>query len=333
MVEVAMHVGRTMRACEAKGMAGGVFYEQPTLFRARLREAMAHARENYPRAFACGTARTRVLYSPSWSARRAGVSGGEAAGTEEATQVVSGAAEAGTGAAEGRQQEPSGASEGAGGAQAGGGCEHVLLLLEQWAPAVPSAALYSAGVHVHTCKHPVRSIPCAKAVSWIAARGRLREQHALVCDDPLCAELLLTEMPGGGEVAAEEYGEAAADEALVLEGTGTNIFGVRRGEGEAAPVEVVAAVEKSLPGIAQRIALAALTPLEERGRVIVKRRLMSVREAKHAMSEVVLCSASRGIFPVVAVDGVAIGDGGPGPFFSEWFKAYHRYVEEHAVEI
>jgi branched-subunit amino acid aminotransferase/4-amino-4-deoxychorismate lyase len=54
------------------------------------------------------------------------------------------------------------------------------------------------------------------------------------------------------------------------------------------------------------------------------------RKQVPALSEAFITSSSRGIVPVVQIDGFPVGEGIPGPVTKMLMDAYHSYVNDHA---
>lgn len=57
------------------------------------------------------------------------------------------------------------------------------------------------------------------------------------------------------------------------------------------------------------------------------------REQVSALAEAFLTSSSRGIVPIVQIDDVTVGEGGPGPVTKKLMDGYRAYVMQHAERI
>lgn len=166
--------------------------------------------------------------------------------------------------------------------------------VEPFAP--PAPALYEEGVRCATL--PVRrQRPEAKDTRFIAT-----------------AEAAYRALPPGVHegLLVSETGE-------VLEGLSSNFFAVCAG---ALRTEM----ERALAGITRALVLDVardLLPLDPR----------PVRtDELGAMSECFITSTSRGVLPVVVVDGRAIGGGRPGPLTAEIGRRFDRRIAEESEE-
>jgi branched-chain amino acid aminotransferase len=117
--------------------------------------------------------------------------------------------------------------------------------------------------------------------------------------------------------AGAHEGLMIAEDGTILEGLSSNFFAVREGILHTEDARV-------LPGITRGLVLElarGLLPLAT-GAV----RLDQVAE----LSEAFLTSVSRGVLPVVRVDGAAVGDGRPGPVTRELGHRMEALVEREA---
>jgi branched-chain amino acid aminotransferase len=104
----------------------------------------------------------------------------------------------------------------------------------------------------------------------------------------------------------------------ILEGLSSNVFFVLRGELRTAGAEV-------LPGVTRSILL-------ELAAEVLLLRLEPVRQGElPEVSEAFLTSVSRGILPLVGVDGRALGDGRPGPRTGALSERFAALVERESV--
>src|SRR5215207_1057601 len=174
--------------------------------------------------------------------------------------------------------------------------DQMILTLEPFVP--PPAEVYENGVHCEIVREGRRTNPAAKTTDWMHNRASI--QHAFA--------------PGVYE------GLLLSEDESILEGTGSNFYGICGGALYTAGTGV-------LPGIAQQIVLEIAPQI-----VPVK------REAVHAadlarLDEAFITSASRGIVPVVDIDSTPIGDGKPGAITKALRSAYLNWVSEHLEEL
>ncbi len=161
----------------------------------------------------------------------------------------------------------------------------------------PPAELQMSGVACSTVGHAARDNPEAKQTGW------LRERSAFAAADPYAAyEQLLVDEQG-----------------RILEGVSSNFAAV---VGEANAGLLLTAGEGILPGIARSIMLEVAQEV-----VTVKLRPPRVEEID-LFQEAFLTSASRGIVPVISVDGVTVGEGIPGPVTRRLIERYDRRARE-----
>lgn len=120
--------------------------------------------------------------------------------------------------------------------------------------------------------------------------------------------------------AGIDEGLMLGDDGAILEGLSSNFFalvnGVLRGEDE-----------RVLPGVTRAIVL-------ELARDLLPVALRAVRKDEIGdVAECFLTSVSRGVLPVVEIDGRAIGDGRPGPGTRELIGRFAAIVEREAVPL
>jgi len=94
----------------------------------------------------------------------------------------------------------------------------------------------------------------------------------------------------------------------ILEGLSSNFFGVREGVLRTEP-------ERALPGLTRALVLELA-----RERLPVELRPIATSELD-ALAESFITSTSRGVLPVVRIEGRAVGDGRPGPVTLELARA------------
>jgi branched-chain amino acid aminotransferase len=164
--------------------------------------------------------------------------------------------------------------------------------VEPWQPYGPE--LYERGVRAATV-NALRDNPRAKSTHFIEPRAALFEKlpegiyEAILCG------------PDGD----------------MLEGASSNFYAVLDGELRTAQ-------EGMLIGVARSIVLdtCAQEPLVPLVREPVNKHTLS------DLSEAMLSSASRGVVPIVEIDGEPVGNGLPGPIFAELHHRYQTIFEQ-----
>ena len=161
----------------------------------------------------------------------------------------------------------------------------------------PSAELIQQGARCMTSM-AARQNPAAKSISWI------RRRQAIEATKPAGVyEMFLLDARGN-----------------LLEGVSSNVYVVLGGALYTADSGV-------LPGVSRMIVF-------EICEAIVPRRQQAANMAEvERFSEVFLSSSSRGLIPVVELDGKAIGDGRVGPITLALRDAYQRWVAAHLEEL
>ncbi|HRQ42008.1 MAG TPA: aminotransferase class IV [Chloroflexota bacterium] len=156
----------------------------------------------------------------------------------------------------------------------------------------PDPALYERGVVVAMAHDLHRARPLAKTADFAQARQVY---------------------PVGGAV----YEYLLLDEAgHLLEGTGTNFYGVRDGVLRTAGSGV-------LGGITRKIVLELAAELG----IPVNFTAVHLTEIPH-LQEAALSGSSRAIVPVVQIGGQVVGDGRPGPICQRLLTAYNSFVSQ-----
>lgn len=169
-----------------------------------------------------------------------------------------------------------------------------LIALQLFTPPPPS--LYETGVTVALAGDLARESPLVKAAEFAARRP---------------ATTML-----GGQQGPYEYLLTSPD-GRILEGTGTNFWGIRDGV-------VYTAGEGVLEGITRRILLELLPALN------IPVRLDAVRlDEIDRLDEAAISGSSRAFLPVVAIGEQTIGDGWPGPLSASILVAYNAFVADH----
>jgi branched-chain amino acid aminotransferase len=170
----------------------------------------------------------------------------------------------------------------------------LLVSVEPFLP--PEAALYRDGARCVTV--PLhRDRPALKDTRFLAA-----------------ASSAYRSLPPG-----VHEGLLVADDGSLLEGLSSNLFavieGVLRTEGSRA-----------LPGITRSLVLEAASGLLPVDLTAPR------RDELPRASECFITSASRGVMPVVEVDGVRVADGRPGPLTAELGRRFEARIAAEARE-
>jgi branched-chain amino acid aminotransferase len=172
--------------------------------------------------------------------------------------------------------------------------DHFILALEPFAP--PGADLIATGVRCMTVQGMARRNPSAKTNDW----ARVRSTFTL---PPSIYEGLLINPAGE-----------------ILEGFTSNFYAILNGTLRTAGAGVLA-------GIAQGIVF------EIAEGVIPVQRIAIRTDDLSRIDEAFLTSSSRGIIPIVAVDGVTIGSGLPGAQTGRLRERYNEWVAAHLEEL
>ena len=143
-----------------------------------------------------------------------------------------------------------------------------------------------------------RRNPAAKSSEWIHRRRALEAAQANDIDETFLLD------PQGN----------------LLEGASSNVYVVLAGELRTAPTGILA-------GISRMIVLAVCESV-----IPLRAEAPNIADINR-FSEVFLSSSSRGIIPVVELDGMLIGDGSPGAATLALRGAYQRWVGDHLEEL
>lgn len=167
----------------------------------------------------------------------------------------------------------------------------VLILSIEPFGAYP-ASLFSEGVRCQTLPNSARHNPSAKSTGWMHDREQIALQAGMYTG------LLL-----------DERGQ-------ILEGINSNFYAILDGCLRTAG-------EGVLPGIAQQIVFEVAPPI-----IPLQRQAVHVSDLPQ-LSEAFITSSSRGIMPVVEIDGIQIGTGKPGTITQALRTAYQAWVAAH----
>ena len=106
----------------------------------------------------------------------------------------------------------------------------------------------------------------------------------------------------------------------ILEGTGSNFYAILHGELRSAGKDV-------LPGIAQQIVYEIAPEV-----LPLRKDAVNVVDIPR-LEEAFLTSSSRGIIPIVVIDGITIGSGKPGAKTTALRERYAAWVGNHLEEL
>ena len=172
----------------------------------------------------------------------------------------------------------------------------LLLSLEPFHP--PTPEVYTEGVRAITLHGSARLNPAAKTTGWMHDRASVEK----TLPEGVYAGLLLSET------------------GYILEGTSSNFYAILNGELRSAGAGV-------LPGIAQQI-------VYEVAQGVLPVKLEAVNERDIAqLEEAFITSSSRGIIPVINIDGIPIGSGAPGEKTQALRERDAAWVDEHLEEL
>lgn len=172
--------------------------------------------------------------------------------------------------------------------------DRLFLAIEPFSP--PGPEIVARGVRCASAAGMARRNPAAKTSDWAHDRGRA----AL---PPGVYEGLLLDSSGA-----------------ILEGFTSNFYAVLDGELRTAGAGV-------LPGVAQQIVFEvapAVLPL--------RRQAVRLADVPH-LAEAFLTSSSRGVIPIVEINGQRVGSGAPGPHTLAVRARYDAWVAAHLEEL
>jgi branched-chain amino acid aminotransferase len=174
--------------------------------------------------------------------------------------------------------------------------DSLILSIEPFKP--PAPEVYAAGVRCQTAPGNARSNPAAKTTDW------MHDRHAVeIALAPGVYEALLLSSTGD-----------------ILEGTGSNFYAIWHGD-------LYSAGKGVLPGIAQQI-------VYEIAPDVLPLHLEAVNVVDiPRLDEAFLTSSSRGILPIVVIDGITIGSGKPGAETLALRQSYATWVNAHLEEL
>ncbi|MBA3872751.1 MAG: aminotransferase class IV [Anaerolineae bacterium] len=154
------------------------------------------------------------------------------------------------------------------------------------------AEIYKNGVRAITLPNVARGNPVAKTTAW------MHDRDSVPLPPGIFTGLLIN------------------DDGNILEGTSSNFYAILNGELRTAGAGV-------LPGIAQQIIFEIAPSI-----LPVKREAANVIDIP-LFTEAFISGSSRGIVPVVEIDGITLGDGHPGPLTQKLSAAYAAWMQSH----
>ena len=172
----------------------------------------------------------------------------------------------------------------------------LILTVEPFTP--PSRELIENGTRCITSKAGVRHNPAAKTTDWMHDRQALEEAMPAGIYDTFLVN------PDG----------------YMLEGLGSNFYAILDGELRTAGEGVLA-------GISQKIVFQI-----HEGIIPLRKDAVHIEDIAN-FNEAFLTSSSRGIIPVVEIDGILIGDGQVGEKTKRLRQAYQVWMNNHLVEL
>lgn len=167
-----------------------------------------------------------------------------------------------------------------------------IISMEPFNP--PSPELIESGARVITVAGSARSNAAVKTTGWMHRRKAIAES-----------------LPEGiyDAILLDDSGD-------LLEGLGSNFYAIMNGELRTAGTGV-------LYGIAQQIVFEVAPPI-----IPVRRDAINVDDVAE-LDEAFITSSSRGIIPVVEINGTTLGDGRPGKLTRKLRDSYNAWVSDH----
>lgn len=171
-----------------------------------------------------------------------------------------------------------------------------IVSIEPFKP--PSAETIARGVRCVTVRGSARENPAAKTTDWMHERAEVEK----TLPEGIYTGLLL------------------GDNDTILEGLSSNFYAVLDGA-------LYTANEGVLPGISRQIVY------EVAPRVLDVRKTPVRVDDIPRLSEAFITSSSRGVIPVIEIDGIVIGDGRPGAQTMAIRHEYLQWMRDHLEEL
>jgi branched-chain amino acid aminotransferase len=169
----------------------------------------------------------------------------------------------------------------------------LLLTCESFEP--PPSALVTGGVACVTLKDGARDHAAIKTTAWMKARAGIHQDGHY--------ETLLLDHDG-----------------RILEGSTSNFYVIRGGQLWTADDGILFGIARSIVlAVALELLPVVLAPVRQ--------------DALHTIDEAFLTSSSRGIIPIVRIDGQPVGHGTRSPVTAALQVAYDTWVDQHLEEL
>jgi len=172
----------------------------------------------------------------------------------------------------------------------------IIISLEPYRP--PADDLIKVGARCITAPNSARQNAEAKTTGWMSARQRLADAMPSNIYDTFLLDT----------------------EGNILEGLASNFYAILYGV-------LYTAVTGVLKGISREIVLHVAPPI-----LPVNETPAHVAQIPR-IEEAFLSSSSRGIIPVVEIDGITIASGTPGEYTQRLRTAYQEWVNDHLEEL
>ena len=176
-------------------------------------------------------------------------------------------------------------------------------------------------------QHPERILVAVEPLTGVPEETRLRgvpvATHLITRPNPKAKTNLWENLRADAreDLPSEVFeGVVRTKQGVLLEGFSSNIYAIKNGVLRTSS-------ERILLGIARKIVLTVIE-----GFLRIDTRAVSVDEIE-SLEESFLSSSSRGVVPIIMIDGVTIGDGSPGPLTREIISRYDTWVASHLEPI
>ncbi len=176
-------------------------------------------------------------------------------------------------------------------------------------------------------QHPERILVAVEPFTGVPEETRLRgvpvATHLITRPNPKAKTNLWENLRADAreDLPSEVFeGVVRTKQGVLLEGFSSNIYAIKNGVLRTSS-------ERILLGVARKIVLTVIE-----GFLRIDTRAVSVDEIE-SLEESFLSSSSRGVVPIIMIDGVTIGDGSPGPLTREIISRYDTWVASHLEPI
>lgn len=176
-------------------------------------------------------------------------------------------------------------------------------------------------------QHPERILVAVEPLTGVPEETRLRgvpvATHLITRPNPKAKTNLWENLRADAreDLPSEVFeGVVRTKQGVLLEGFSSNFYAIKNGVLHTSS-------ERILHGVARIIVLTAIE-----GLLPIDTRAVSVDEIER-LEESFLSSSSRGVVPIIMIDGVTIGDGSPGPLTRQIISRYDTWVASHLEPI